>query len=89
MLDFYLKVVIYLVMFVVSFYGLSALDFNRFLKRNSSANATILYILIALIMANSIFVDKFEREYGFSIKEDAGDSSRALLKVVLSAFAVR
>lgn len=51
MLNFYLKVVIYLVMFVVSFYGLSALDFNRFLKRNSGANATILYILIALIMA--------------------------------------
>lgn len=51
MLDFYLKVVIYLIMFVVSLYGLSAFDFNRFLKRNSRANGMVLYILLSLIMA--------------------------------------
>lgn len=50
MLNFYLKVLIYMVMFAVSLYGLSAFDFNRFLKRNSGANGAILYILIALIM---------------------------------------
>lgn len=51
MLNFYLKVGIYLVMFAVSFYGLSALDFNRFLKKNPGPKAIVLYILIALIMA--------------------------------------
>ena len=51
MLKFYLKIVIYLAMFAASLYGLNALDFNRFLKRESRANATILYILIAIIMA--------------------------------------
>lgn len=51
MLDFYLKIVIYLAMFIVSFYALNSLDFNRFLKKNSSANGLILYIVIALIMA--------------------------------------
>lgn len=51
MLNFFVKVVIYLMMFVASLYGLNALDFNRFLKRNPGPSATILYILIALIMA--------------------------------------
>lgn len=51
MLNFYLKIVIYTICFAASLYGLSAFDFNRFLKKNSSANGAILYILIALIMA--------------------------------------
>lgn len=51
MLKFYLKIVIYLVMFAVSFYGLRALDFNRFLKKNPGPSGAILYILVALIMA--------------------------------------
>lgn len=51
MLNFYLKVFIYLVMFGVSLYALNALDFNKLLKRNPGPSATILYILFALIMA--------------------------------------
>ena len=51
MLNFYLKVGIYLIMFVVSFYGLKAIDFNRFLKRNPGPSGAVLYILLALIMA--------------------------------------
>ena len=51
MIKVYVKIVIYLAMFAASLYGLSAFDFNRFLKKDSRANATILYILIAIIMA--------------------------------------
>lgn len=51
MLDFYFKVAIYLVALAASLYGLSAFDFNRFLKKNSGYNGTILYIILALIMA--------------------------------------
>lgn len=51
MLNFYFKVAIYLVALAASLYGLSAFDFNRFLKKNSGYNGIILYIILALIMA--------------------------------------
>ena len=51
MLKFWLKILVYLVAFVSSLYGLSALDFNRFLRKNKPAAGQVLYILIAFIMA--------------------------------------
>ena len=51
MLRFILKIVIYLLSFVLSLYGLSALDFNRFVKKGKIAQAQTLFILIAMIMA--------------------------------------
>lgn len=51
MLRFYLKILVYLVSYIACMYGLSALDFNRFLKQGKPAAAQILYILISLAMA--------------------------------------
>lgn len=51
MTKFILKIVIYLVSFALSMYGLSALDFNRLLKKGRIASGQTLYFLIALIMA--------------------------------------
>lgn len=51
MLRFWLKVLVYFVAFLASLYGLSALDFNRMLKKNKPAAGQILYFLIAFAMA--------------------------------------
>lgn len=50
MIKFYTKVVIYMIMFAMSFYALSAFDFNRFLKKEARANGMLLYIILSLIM---------------------------------------
>ena len=51
MLKFWLKVVVYLFSFFISLYGLSALDFNRFLKKGKVAPGQILYFLIAFALS--------------------------------------
>ena len=51
MLDFYLKVMIYFFCFLLSLYGMSALDFNRFVKQGKVAQAQILYFVICCCMA--------------------------------------
>ena len=51
MYSFWYKVVTYLVCFIGSLYGLSALDFNRFIKQGKVAQANILYAMLALSMA--------------------------------------
>ncbi len=51
MYRFYLKIVIYLFCFALSLFGLSALDFNRFLKKGKVAAGQFLFILLALMMA--------------------------------------
>lgn len=47
MTDFYLRTCIYLLCFFMSFYALYALDFNRFMKQGRTAQAQLLYFLIA------------------------------------------
>ncbi len=51
MTDYIMRVIIYLLCFVVSFYALGALDFNRFLKKNKVVQAQLLYILLSLSLA--------------------------------------
>lgn len=51
MLRFWLKVLVYFVSFLFSLFGLSALDFNRFLKKNKPAQGQILYLLISFALA--------------------------------------
>jgi len=51
MRDFYLRVLIYLVCFIISIYSLSAIDFNRFLKQGKVASAQILYLVLACCLA--------------------------------------
>ena len=61
MTRFYVRLLIYYISFAISLYGLSALDFNRFLKPNRPRQAQILYLLLAMIMAYLFgeFVMKF------------------------------
>jgi len=51
MVNFWLKIAVYFVCFLFSLYGLSALDFNRFLKQGKTAQAQILCIILAMILA--------------------------------------
>ena len=51
MYKFYLKVVIYLLCFAISMFGLSAFDFNRFLKKGHIAAAWVLYFTVGMSMA--------------------------------------
>ena len=51
MLRFWLKVLVYIVCFIFSFFGLSGLDFNRFLKQGKTAQGFILYFLICFALA--------------------------------------
>lgn len=51
MLKFYIRVLVYLFSFVLSLYGLSALDFNRLLKKNSVTKAWVLYFIVGMSLA--------------------------------------
>ena len=51
MLKFYLKVAIYLISFVISLFGLSAVDFNRYIKKGKIAQGWVLYFVLAMVMA--------------------------------------
>ena len=51
MIDFYLKVGIYFISFILSLFGLNALDFNRFVKQGKVAQAQLLYFVIACALA--------------------------------------
>ena len=51
MIDFYIKVGIYLVSFVLSLFGLNALDFNRFVRQGRVTQAQLLYFILACALA--------------------------------------
>jgi len=51
MIKFWIKIALYLLSFLFSLYGLSALDFNRLLKKNKPAQAQILYLLMAFALS--------------------------------------
>ena len=51
MIDFYLRVIIYLICFMLSLYGLSALDFSRFLKQGKVLPAQVLYYIRSCSLA--------------------------------------
>ena len=48
---FYVKAGIYAVMFLLSFTGMSALDYNKFLKQGHTVQAQILYALLVMALA--------------------------------------
>ncbi len=49
--DFYMRVFIYFFCFLLALYGMSALDFNRFVKQNRVMQAQILYFVIACCLS--------------------------------------
>ena len=48
---FVIQVIVYIFSFVLSLYGLSALDFSRFLKKNRVSEGQVLYFLLAFGLA--------------------------------------
>lgn len=48
---FILKAIVYAVSFVGSFYALNAIDYNRFLKKDSVRAAQLLYMILAMALA--------------------------------------
>ena len=67
MYKFYLQCAVYFVCFFFALYGLSALDFNRFLKKGKVSQANILYIIIAMICAYLLGEFLMAISYSFSI----------------------
>ncbi|MBR2577929.1 MAG: DUF1146 domain-containing protein [Erysipelotrichaceae bacterium] len=51
MLKFYLRVFVYLFSFIISLYGLSALDIDRFFRKGYVAAAWVFYFVMAMSMA--------------------------------------
>ena len=51
MTDFIVRVIVYALCFALSLYGMSALDFNRCLKKNKVTEAQVLYFLLSLSLA--------------------------------------
>ncbi len=51
MLKFYLRTFIYLFCFVLTLVGLSAFDYNRFIKSNRVVSSWILYFIVAFSLA--------------------------------------
>ena len=50
MSGFITKILIYLICFVATLFGLSAFDFNRIIKQNRVAHAWVLYYIIAFVI---------------------------------------
>ena len=60
MSKFIYQVIIYIISFVISLNALSSLDFSRFLKKNKTFEAQVLYLLIALALTylvGSLFIE--------------------------------
>ena len=49
--NFIYKVIIYIISFFLSLYGLSALDYSRFIKKGKTMEAQLLYFLLAMSLA--------------------------------------
>lgn len=50
MRDFYTRVIVYLICFVICMFGLKAFDFNRFIKSNHVKEAWVLYFIICIAL---------------------------------------
>ena len=51
MIEFYIRVAIYFICFLLSLYSLNGLDFNRFLKQGKVVQGQLLYFIIACCLA--------------------------------------
>ena len=51
MYRFYLRVLIYIICFVMVLFGMSSFDYNRFIKQGKVAQGWILYFAIAFALA--------------------------------------
>ena len=51
MKEFYIRVIVYLMCFLISLFGLNAFDFNMFIKKGKTFEAWVLYFVISMCMA--------------------------------------
>lgn len=51
MAQFISNIIVYLICFVIALFGLKALDFNRFIKKNHVVEARVLYFVLAICIA--------------------------------------
>jgi len=51
MYRFYLRVLIYIICFIMVLFGMSSFDYNRFIKQGKVAQSWILYFAIAFALA--------------------------------------
>ncbi|MDY6063092.1 MAG: DUF1146 domain-containing protein [Erysipelotrichaceae bacterium] len=51
MADYLVKIVIYIICFILAAYALSALDINRMLKKNAVYQAQLLYLMMAMALS--------------------------------------
>ena len=51
MFDFYIKVLIYFLCFLLSLYGMASFDFNRFVKQGKVVQAQVLYFVLCCCLA--------------------------------------
>ncbi len=68
MTDFYFRVFIYLLSFIVSIYGLSALDFNRFIRQGRTVQAQVLYYVLACCLAYLLGSFLMAVSYRFAVR---------------------
>lgn len=50
MAGFISNIIVYLICFMITMFGLSAFDFNRIIKKNMAIQAWVLYFIIAFII---------------------------------------
>ena len=51
MFDFYLRTAIYFFCFLLALFGMSGLDFNRFIRQGKVVQAQVLYFVISCALA--------------------------------------
>ena len=51
MFEFYLRVGIYFLCFLLALFGMNGLDFNRFIRQGKVAQAQVLYFVISCALA--------------------------------------
>lgn len=50
-MNFIGQLITYFICFAISLYGLSAVDYSKFIKKNKVYQAQVLYIIISMIIA--------------------------------------
>ena len=48
---YFIRLMIYFISFAISLYGLSAIDYNRLLKKNHVMAAQVLYLVLSMALA--------------------------------------
>ena len=50
MREFIMRIIVYLICFIICIFGLNSIDFARFLKKNKTTEAWVLYLILAMCL---------------------------------------